>query len=84
MAMHSPSDLDTLLDKLATDDAFRDYLTRDPAGALGSIGISIDPGQVPAITTLPSKDAVARDRAVLRQKLDSTVAAIPFLLSGTI
>ena len=81
MAMHSPSDLGTLLDKLASDDAFRAYLMSDPAGALGSIGITIDPGQIPAVTSLPSKDTVGKDRAALRQKLDSTAAAIPFALS---
>lgn len=85
MAMHhSPRQLDTLVDKLAGDDAFRAYLMRDPASALDSIGISVSPDELPSVTRLPSKDVIGKDRALLREKLDSTAAAIPFVLSGKI
>lgn len=84
MANFNPGDLDTLLDKLSTDDAFREQMLGDPAKALGSIGLTIDPAQIPAIRTLPSKDALAADRAAIKAKLDSAAGALPFFLSGTL
>ncbi|MES2264341.1 MAG: NHLP-related RiPP peptide [Pseudomonadota bacterium] len=80
----SSNDLDTLLDKLATDDDFRERLLGDPVGALGSIGITIDPADVPAVRSLPSKASIAADSAALKGKLSGTVGMIPFFLSGTL
>lgn len=84
MANFNPGDLDTLLDKLANDDAFREHMLGDPAGALASIGLSIDPAQIPAVRTLPPKDALAADRAAIQSKLDNAAGALPFFLSGTL
>lgn len=70
---------DTLLDKLSTDDSFRDQFTRDPAGALKSLGANIDPAQVPAVSSLASKEQIKESRDALRAKpaTESTVA-LPF------
>ncbi|MES2148500.1 MAG: NHLP-related RiPP peptide [Pseudomonadota bacterium] len=76
------SNLSTLLDKLSSDDAFRAHMLGNPSAALGSIGIDIDPGQIPQLRALPSKMSISADRAAFMAKLDSAAGAIPFFLSG--
>ncbi len=56
----------------------------DPVGALGSIGINVDPAQIPAVRSLPAKSSVAADRDALKGKLDNSANMIIFLVSGTI
>lgn len=73
---------DTLLEKLATDDAFREHLLGDPVAALAAHGITLDPAHVPAVRSLPSKAGIAADHAALKEKLSSDVGMYPFLLSG--
>jgi putative modified peptide len=76
------SDIDLLLHKLENDDTFRARLLRDPVGALDSIGIDLDPEDIPASIRLPSKETIARDRMDILDKLDNAAGAIPFFLSG--
>lgn len=76
------SDIDLLLHKLGNDDTFRARLLRDPVAALDSIGIDLDPEDIPASMQLPSKETIARDRRDILDKLDSAAGAIPFFLSG--
>ncbi|MDQ1811860.1 NHLP-related RiPP peptide [Massilia sp. CCM 9210] len=83
MTTHLHSDLDSLLHKLSSDDVFRARLLGDPVGALGSLGIELDAGQIPTRRSLPAKDAIALDRMAFMSKLDSAAGAIPFFLSGT-
>ncbi|MCG2584857.1 NHLP-related RiPP peptide [Massilia sp. TS11] len=66
---HNLPAIETLLDKLATDDAFRDQLSADPLGTLASIGLTPDPSEVPATPTLPPKHVVAANRATLHAAL---------------
>lgn len=76
------SDLDTVLDKLSRDDAFRAWVLDDPAAALGSVGVAIDPREVPAVRSLPSKEVLMSARLAIKAKLASSAGAIPFFLSG--
>ena len=76
------SDIDLLLHKLENDETFRARLLRDPVAALDSIGIDLDPEDIPATIKLPSKETIARDRMDIMDKLDSSAGAIPFFLSG--
>jgi hypothetical protein len=48
---------------------------------LGSIGLQVDQAQIPALRTLPSKQAIAADRLAIHQKLDGAAGAVPFFLS---
>ncbi|TFW31425.1 NHLP-related RiPP peptide [Duganella callida] len=80
--MHTPTELSTVLDKLASDDAFREQLLGDPVTALAGLGINIDPAHVPAARSLPSKDLIAGDQAAIQSKLESSSGMILFLLSG--
>ena len=83
MTTHLHSDLDSLLHKLSSDDVFRARLLGNPVATLGSLGISLKAGQIPAEPCLPAKDAIALDRMAFMSKLDSAAGAIPFFLSGT-
>lgn len=76
------AEIDLLLHKLSTDDAFRARLQQNPVAALDSIGVELSPEEIPASIRLPSKQAIARDRMAIMDKLDSSAGAIPFFLSG--
>ena len=82
MASQFAPKLDTLMARLSSDDAFRSALMADPAHALSALGISIDPSQIPALRTLPSKQTMGLERLAMQQKLDNASGAIPFFLSG--
>ncbi|MYM67671.1 putative modified peptide [Pseudoduganella sp. FT55W] len=79
--MHTSSDLSSMLDKL-TDSKFREQLLRSPIAALASIGVTLQPNQVPATLSLPSHASLAADQGEVRNKLESTAVMVPFLLSG--
>lgn len=80
--MHTPAELSTVLDKLASDDQFREQLLGDPVKALADLGITLDPSHVPAVRSLPSKDSIAADQSALHSKLVSSDRMVIFLLSG--
>ncbi|HEU4663772.1 MAG TPA: NHLP-related RiPP peptide [Dokdonella sp.] len=73
--------LDQLLDRLGTDDQFREKFLGDPASALAEHGVQVDPASVPAVRSLPSKDALQSQRAAIRAKVDGAVGMGWFLLS---
>jgi putative modified peptide len=68
----TPAQLDSLLDRLSTDDAFREKMLGDPVAALAEHGIAVDPASVPTARQLPSKDALVRDRATIRSQVADT------------
>ena len=82
MTITASAELDLLLHKLASDDAFRAQLMRNPAAALDSIGVELAPQDIPASIILPSKQAIAKDRLALLDKLENSAGAIPFFLTG--
>lgn len=82
MTKHTSDELNTVLDKLAKDDAFRDHMLRDPVGALGGLGISLDPAQVPAVRSLPSKDSIVADQTAMHSSIVGEDTMVIFLLSG--
>jgi putative modified peptide len=82
MAKHTSGELSTVLDKLAKDDAFREHMLRDPVGALGGLGISLDPAHVPAVRSLPSKDSILADQTAMHSSIVGEDSMVIFLLSG--
>ncbi len=68
----TPAQLDSLLDRLSTDDAFREKMLGDPVSALAEHGITVDPASVPASRQLPSKEALLRDRTAIRSQVADT------------
>ncbi|PZO08002.1 MAG: putative modified peptide [Lysobacteraceae bacterium] len=69
--------VDTLLDKLSTDDAFRDQFQKDPRQALASVGhvdakdTTVDEGAwaCMGVNQLASKEAIKASRDALRTQL---------------
>ncbi len=82
MIKHTSNDLSAVLDKLATDDDFRQQMLGDPVNALDQLGIALHPDQVPETRSLPSKESIAADQSALQSKLESTDGMVIFLLSG--
>lgn len=80
--MHTSAELSTVLDKLGKDDDFRERMQADPVGALAGIGITLHPDQVPAVRSLPSKEAIVSDQTALQSKIESADTMVVFLLSG--
>lgn len=70
MAGLDPNLVDTLLDLLSSDDAFRDQFSADPAAALQSLGAT-DVSLAPCmeVETLASKETIAAARNELRDHL---------------
>src|ERR1700739_4842286 len=82
MTKHASHDLSVALDKLANDDDFREHVLGDPVSAFSSIGIALDPSQVPAARSLPSKGSIVADQSLVQSKLEGTGRMVLFLLSG--
>ncbi|MFC4727408.1 NHLP-related RiPP peptide [Coralloluteibacterium thermophilus] len=70
-----------LLEKLATDDAFRDRFAADPYAVLDSLGIQVDPGTRQARTggvELPSKADILANLDAMAQDMTVTMSFLPF------
>jgi putative modified peptide len=72
--------LDKLLDRLGSDDAFREKFLGDPAAALAEHGVEVEPTAVPAVRSLPSKESLASQRDAIKSKVDGKVGMGWFLL----
>lgn len=84
MIKKSPSsdEVRKILHRLATDDDFREQMLGDPVSALKPYGVEVDPTQVPAVRTLPSKDqvgAISAQAANIDNPIDK-LGLIMFLL----
>jgi putative modified peptide len=86
-----PKIVDALLDKLSTDDAFRDRFQADPRAALASLGdeeARNAPPDAPGawacckVTKLASKEAITASRAELTKQLSGAVMFTPFKLQA--
>jgi putative modified peptide len=76
----SPQIVNTLLDKLGSDDQFREQFLGNPALTLHLMGVDIDPSQVPSIRRLPSKAAIQANRCAFAKQLEGQVGAFIFLV----
>jgi putative modified peptide len=87
----SPKIVDSLLEKLSSDDAFRAAFKADPRAALASLGDE-DARRAPpgapgpwaccAVTELASKQAITASRAELSKQLTSEGLFTPFKLQA--
>jgi putative modified peptide len=62
--------LDPLLDRLGSDDAFREKMLGDPISALAEYGFRVDEKDIPAVRRLPAK----KDLIAQREKIKGNVA----------
>ena len=67
----TPQQLDEILHRLGTDDAFREQFLGDPSAALAQHGVTVDPKDVPAVRSLPSKDSLMNDRDSITAQINS-------------
>lgn len=75
----TPDVIDRLLDKLGSDDAFRAQVMSDPKAAFASLGVDVDPAEMPKLHALPSKEQIQADRAALSQRMASQTGLGIFL-----
>lgn len=76
-AAMDPTVARALLDKLATDDAFRELFQKDATAALAQVGYAVPAGdgnggvclQLAAGERLASKESFARDRTLMENRL---------------
>ena len=76
----TPQQIEAILDRLASDDAFREQMLGDPVAALKGYGLEVDPVQVPAVRKLPSKSHLKTHRDDLRKKIGDQAGMFIFLL----
>ena len=74
--------VDQLLDKLGNDDDFRACMIADPMGVLHDMGLEGDAADIPALRTLPSKEVIRANRALIKAKLTTTDDLLYFILAG--
>jgi putative modified peptide len=70
--------LDPLLDRLSTDDAFREKILGDPAAGLAEYGFRVDPAEIPAVRRLPSKKDLVAQREEIKGGVADHVCLIFF------
>lgn len=75
----SKGTLDRIIDRLATDDAFRDHLTRDPKTALAEYGLEVDASKLKSPLELASKEEIAGARDELHRKMQGNLGLIMFI-----
>ena len=73
--------LDKLLDRLGSDQAFREKMLGDPVSALAEHGVEIDPSTVPATRRLPSAQELATQRESIKSKVEGRVGLAVFLVT---
>ncbi len=70
-----------LLEKLAGDDDFREWLLGDPVAAMATLGVTIDQGSVPVIRRLPSKAEARANAESISSTLQSQTAMVIFFFT---
>jgi putative modified peptide len=81
-ATPTPSQLDQLLGRLGSDDAFREKFIGDPVSALAEHGVHADPADVPAVRSLPPKQAFQAQATAIRAKAEGKVGLAFFALGA--
>ena len=76
----TPQQIEAILDRLASDDAFREQMLGDPVAALKGYGLEVDPAQVPAVRKLPSKQELVKTRDHVKEQVEGHLGLIMFLL----
>jgi putative modified peptide len=74
--------LDPLLDRLSTDDSFREKMLGDPVAGLAEYGFRVDPKEIPAVRRLPSKKDLVGQREKIKGSVADHVCLIFFAQTG--
>jgi putative modified peptide len=81
-AIPTSEQISQILGRLGSDDAYREKFLGDPIGAFAEHGVKVDPSEVPAVRTLPSKSALASQSAALLAKADGKSCLAFFALGA--
>lgn len=84
MTSNVTPDIDAILDRLSTDDQFREQMLGDPVATLGAMGVKVDPADIPAVRSLPSKESLQADRTAIKAAIPGDVGMFPHILSTNI
>ena len=79
-----PAVVDKLLDGLSNDDDFRALFTKDPRAALEKVGYKADSNaalRCAQVTTLASKDEIAKSRQALTKYLVSRATSMTVIFN---
>lgn len=82
---HCPASLpliEQLLDKLGSDDRFREQMIADPGATLKGIGMDVAGFTFPATRTLPAKEVIQANRALLEAQAAGNGNMVYFFLDG--
>lgn len=77
----SPDVAEKILDRLSSDDTYREAWLGDPAKALAEFGVQAKAEDLPAVRNLPSKAVIQANRSAIRDGLvrSSGAAMLMFL-----
>lgn len=77
----SPDVAEKVLERLSSDDAYRETWLGDPAKALAEFGVQAKSEDLPAVRNLPSKAVIQANRGAIRDSLvrSSGAAMLMFL-----
>ncbi len=76
----TPQQIEAILDRLASDDAFREQMLGDPVTTLKGYGLEVDPAQVPAVRKLPSKQMLLSQKHAVREQVGDKLGLVIFML----
>jgi putative modified peptide len=76
----TPAQLDSLLNRLATDDAFREHVLGDPSSALQEYGLEVHPEALQKPRKLPSKEELQKSREAVKDKVGNNLGLIILLV----
>jgi putative modified peptide len=74
--------LDSMLDRLGTDDAYREKMLGDPVAGLAEYGFKVDPKEIPPVRRLPSKKDLVAQREKIKGPIADHVCLIFFAQTG--
>jgi len=78
----TPEQLDEILNRLSTDDAYREHFLGNPVSALAQHGVEVHPDDVPAVRSLPSKESLVNDREAIKTQIGGNTAMMFFVTSA--
>jgi len=76
----TPETVDALLEKLGSDDQFREHMLGDPVGALATLGMQVDPSSVPTVRKLPPKEAIRANREAMKGQMTGKLGMVFFFV----
>jgi len=70
----TPEQLQQILQRLGTDDAYREHFLGNPVSALAQHGVTVHPNDVPAVRQLPPKATLMDDNEAVKTQVASQFA----------